>query len=211
MPGTDLKQYDIAQPRLCENGLANEVVSIVGQKSSGCMRSLLHQLSAFPLINPSPGHASGTNDAGTHGTVISPLRIEARASIIVVAWGPFFRTPKPLLGLVRRQKLGIDPALPAGVLDLDPIPLPACSCELRAPGGSPDNGRVCGGGRPDVDAGTLQKDEIRVLRRGCALGRHSLGRSRGGERSSNIARRNHTGRSGRWLSHSRSRLHLSLG
>src|SRR3954452_13511809 len=40
------------------------------------------------------------------------------------------------------------------------------------PGGTPENGRVCGGGRPDVDTGTLQKDEIRVLRRGCGLGRH---------------------------------------
>src|SRR4051794_19709934 len=126
-------------------------------------------------------------------------------------WGLSSGLRGPLLGLVRRQKLGIDPALPAGVLDLDPIPLPACSCELRAPGGSAENGRVCGGGRPDVDAGTLQKDEIRVLRRGGGLGHHGLGRSGGGERSSNIARRNHTGRSGRWLSHSRSRLHLSLG
>ena len=93
--------------------------------------------------------------------------------------------PKPLLGLVRRQKLGIDPALQAGVLDLDPVPLPACSCEPRALGGSPKNGRVSGGCRPDVYAGTLQKDEIQVLRRGGRLGRHStwsnLGRSLDGE------------------------------
>ncbi len=80
--------------------------------------------------------------------------------------------PRPLLGLVRRQKLGIDPALQAGVLDLDPVPLPACSCELRAPGGSPKNGRVPGGGRPDVYTGALQKDEIRALRRGVGFGRH---------------------------------------
>jgi hypothetical protein len=122
---------------------------------------------------------------------------------------------KPLLGLVRRQKLGIDPALPAGVLDLDPIPLPACRCELRAPGGGAKNGRLSGGGRPDVDTGTLQKDEFRVLRRGGGLACHgiysNLGRSQGGEGSRNIGRRNHTGRSGRWPSHSRGRLHLSLG
>jgi len=87
------------------------------------------------------------------------------------------RNGQALLRLVRRQKLGIDPALHAGVLDLDPVPHPACSCELRAPGGSPQNGRVSGGCRPDVYAGTLQKDEIR--------GRHStwgnLGRIFGGE------------------------------
>jgi hypothetical protein len=94
----------------------------------------------------------------------------------------FSRSGQALLRLVRRQKLGIDPALHAGVLDLDPVPLPACSCELRATGGSPQNGRVSGGCRPDVYAGTLQKDEIR--------GRHStwsnLGRTLGGEGSGNI-------------------------
>ena len=94
--------------------------------------------------------------------------------------------PKPLLGLVRRQKLGIDPALQAGVLDLDPVPLPACSCEPRALGGRAKNGRVSGRCRPDVYAGTLQKDEIPVLRRGGSLGRHStwsnLGRSLDGEK-----------------------------
>ena len=120
--------------------------------------------------------------------------------------------PKPLLGLVRRQKLRIDPALQAGVLDLDPVPLPVCSCEPRALGGSAKNGRVSRGCRPNVYAGTLQKDEIR--------GRHStwsnltwsnLGRTLGGEGSGNIGRRNHTGRSARWLRHSRSRLHRSLG
>jgi len=117
--------------------------------------------------------------------------------------------PKPLFGLVRRQKLGIDPALQAGVLDLDPVPLPACSCEPRALGGGAKNRRVSGGCRPDVYAGTLQKDEIPVLRRGGSLGRHStwsnLGRSLDGERSG----RNHTGCSARWLRHSRSRLHRS--
>jgi hypothetical protein len=81
--------------------------------------------------------------------------------------------PKPLLGLVRRQELGIDPALQAGVLDLDPVPLPACSCEPRALGGSAKNERISRGGRPDVYAGTLQKDEVPVLRRGGSLGRHS--------------------------------------
>ena len=39
----------------------------------------------------------------------------------------------------------------------------------------------------------------------------NLGRSLGGEGSGNIGRRNHTGRSARWLRHSRSRLHRSLG
>src|SRR3954447_19447106 len=114
-------------------------------------------------------------------------------------------TPKPLLRLVRRQKLGIDPALQSGVLDLDPVPLPACSCEPRALGSSAKNGRVSGGCGPDVYAGTLQKDEIPVLRRGGSLGRHSiwsnLGRSLG-EGSG----RNHTGRTARWLRHGRSRL-----
>src|SRR5262245_12419028 len=89
-----------------------------------------------------------------------------------------------LLGFVRRQKLRTDPALQAGVLDLDPIPLPACSCELRALGGSPKNGGGSGRARPDVDTGTLQKDEIRALRRGVGLRRDGicidLGRSLGG-------------------------------
>jgi hypothetical protein len=119
--------------------------------------------------------------------------------------------PKPLLGRVRRQKLGIDPALQAGVLDLDPVSLPACSCEPRALGRRAKNGRVSGGCRPDVYAGTLQKDEIPVLRRGGSLGCHStwsnLGRSLDGDGSG----RNHTGRSARWLRHGRSRLHRGPG
>jgi len=106
-----------------------------------------------------------------------------------------------LLGLVRGQKLRTDPTLQAGVLDLDPIPLSACSCELRALGGSPNNGRVSGGARPDVDTRTLQKDEVRVLRRGGGLGRHgacsNLGRSLGCERSRHFGRRNHARRSRR--------------
>jgi hypothetical protein len=94
--------------------------------------------------------------------------------------------------LVGRQKLGIDPALPAGVLDLDPVPLPACSCELRATRGSPKDGRVSGGCRPDVYARTLQKDELRVLRgrRTWSNLRRSLGWNTG---------LNRAGRSGRWL------------
>ena len=41
-----------------------------------------------------------------------------------------FRDGHALLRLVRRQKLGIDPALHAGVLDLDPVPprLVAVNC-----------------------------------------------------------------------------------
>src|SRR5690348_13302579 len=100
-----------------------------------------------------------------------------------------------LQGLVRRQKLGVDPALPAGALDLDPVPLPTCGCELRAYGGRPKNGRVSGGCRPYVYTGTLQKDEIPVLRRGGSLGRHGiwshLGRSLGGGQRRNSGRGNH--------------------
>ena len=78
MPGTDLKLYDIAQPRLCENGLANEVVSIVGQKKQRVHALAASSAVCVPLINPSPGHASGTNDAGTHGDldIASPSRSE---------------------------------------------------------------------------------------------------------------------------------------
>ena len=116
--------------------------------------------------------------------------------------------PRPLLGLVKRQKTRIDPALHAGVLDLDPVSFPPCRRELRAPGGSPKNGRVSGWCRPDVYAWTLQKDEIGVLLRRGSLGCHSawsnLGRSLGGERSGNIGRRN--GRFASWLRPSRSRL-----
>jgi hypothetical protein len=158
-------------------------------------------------VRPPPTRTPSLGSGGRAGQCV-----EADAAVVRA----FSRDgPKPLLGLVRRQKLGIDPALQASVLDLDPIPLPACSCEPRAPGGSPKNGRISGGCRPDVYAGTLQKDEIRVLRRGGSLGRHStwsnLGRSLGGgEGSGNIGRRNHAGRFASWLRHSRSRLHRSL-
>ena len=54
MPGTDLKLYDLAQPRLCENGLANEVVSIVGQEKQRVHALAASSVVCVPLINPVP-------------------------------------------------------------------------------------------------------------------------------------------------------------
>jgi hypothetical protein len=54
MPGTDLKLYDLAQPRLCENGLANEVVSIVGQEKQRVHALAASSAVCVPLINPVP-------------------------------------------------------------------------------------------------------------------------------------------------------------
>jgi hypothetical protein len=39
---------------------------------------------------------------------------------------------KMLSRLIRREKLGIDPALQATALDLDPVPIPACNSEACA-------------------------------------------------------------------------------
>jgi hypothetical protein len=74
-----------------------------------------------------------------------------------------------LMGLVRRQKLGIDPTLESIVFHLDPVPLPACSYKARAFGGLPNNRPVCRWRGPDVYAGTLRKNNILVPPRGWSL------------------------------------------
>jgi hypothetical protein len=105
MPGTDLKLYDIAQPRFCENGLANEVVSIVGQKKQRVHALAASSAVCVPLIDPSPGHASGTNDAGTHGDrdIASPSRSEGqhhRSSV-----GPFLQDSEALIGACQAPEI----------------------------------------------------------------------------------------------------------
>ena len=70
-----------------------------------------------------------------------------------------------------------------------PSRLVTVNCVPR--GAVPRTGAFPEGCRPDVYAGTLQKDEIRVRRRGGSLGRYSrsnLRRSPGGERGRNIGR-----------------------
>jgi hypothetical protein len=59
------------------------------------------------------------------------------------------------VGLIRPEKLGIDPPLQAIALYLDPVPLPVCNLETRAFAGGPKNSPVSRWHRPDVYAGTL--------------------------------------------------------
>ena len=72
---------------------------------------------------------------------------------------------KMLSRLIRREKLGIDPALQATALDLNPVPIPACNSKACAFGGCPKNRPVCRWRRPDVYAGTLQQNGISVFGR----------------------------------------------
>jgi hypothetical protein len=58
-------------------------------------------------------------------------------------------------GLIRPQKLGIDPSLQATVLHL-----PTCSCEPRAFGGGPKNAPVCRRCRPAFDYPHFGPDAI---------------------------------------------------
>jgi hypothetical protein len=60
-----------------------------------------------------------------------------------------------LSGIIGREKLGIDPTLKAVAIDLNPVPLPVCSCEACAFGGGPKNRPASGWRRPDVYPGTL--------------------------------------------------------
>src|ERR1700737_1241552 len=81
--------------------------------------------------------------------------------------------------LIRREKLGIDPTLQATALDLNPVPIPACNSEACAFGGCPKNRPVCRWRRPDVYAGTLQENDIRVLPRRDSLVRWGISGTRG--------------------------------
>ena len=62
---------------------------------------------------------------------------------------------KLLSGVIRPEKLGIDPTLQAIALHLDPVPLPVCNLEPRAFAGGPNNSPVSRWRRPDVYARTL--------------------------------------------------------
>ena len=62
---------------------------------------------------------------------------------------------KLLSGVVRPEKLGIDPTLQAIALHLDPVPLPVCNLEPRAFAGGPNNSPVSRWRRSDVYARTL--------------------------------------------------------
>jgi hypothetical protein len=69
-----------------------------------------------------------------------------------------------LFGLMRREKLRIDPTTRAATLHLHPVPLPICNFQARAFGDGPKNRPACRRCRPDVYARTLQKNDILILR-----------------------------------------------
>jgi hypothetical protein len=60
-----------------------------------------------------------------------------------------------LSGLIRPEKLGLDPTFQVIALYLHPVPLPVCNLETRAFAGGPKNSPVSRWRRPDVYAGTL--------------------------------------------------------
>ena len=104
------------------------------------------------------------------------------------ALGPF----QLLSGVIRPEKLGLDPTFQVIALDLHPVPLALRNFEAFAFGDYPKNTSIRRGCRPDVYARTLHKRDILVLARGNGLarqtassrprGRGNLGRSldRGG-------------------------------
>jgi len=84
-----------------------------------------------------------------------------------------------LSGLIRPEKLGVDPTLNAIALYLNPIPITLRNFEARTLGRSPKDGTSCGGCRPHVYAGTLHKDDSPVLAHGDSLERSDISRRRG--------------------------------
>src|ERR1700738_1637269 len=97
-----------------------------------------------------------------------------------------------LSGLIRPEKLGLDPTFQVIALYLHPVPLTLRNFEAFAFGDYPKNNSIRRGCRPDVHPGTLHKRDILVLARGNGLahqtassrarGRGNFGRSfdRGG-------------------------------
>ena len=139
-----------------------------------------------------------------------------------IATRHYFHTSVKILSrLIRREQLGIDPALQATALDLNAVTIPACNSEACAFRGCPKNRPVCRWRRPDVYAGTLQQNGISVFgRRDSLARRHICGRRSGklGSRVESDGRwkigqsNNHTTRRcRRWLRHTGSRLDRSHG
>jgi hypothetical protein len=150
-------------------------------------------------------------------TTTSPWR--DRPDVVAVHY--FHTSVKMLSRLIRREKLGIDPALQATALDLNPVPIPACNSEASAFGGCPKNRPVCRWRRPDVYAGTLQQNGISVFGGRDSLARRSIYGRRSGKLGSRVEsdgrwkigqRNNRTTRwCRRWLRHTGSRLNRSHG
>jgi hypothetical protein len=95
------------------------------------------------------------------------------------ASAPQLRT-KGSSGLIRPEKLGVDPTLQATALHLNPVTFPPCNFEECALGGSPNNTAAARGCRSDMHAWTLQENDLRVVPRGRGFERRaiSIGRPR---------------------------------
>src|SRR5260370_3285256 len=76
---------------------------------------------------------------------------------------------KPASRLISRKKSRSDPTAEPIALHLRPVAFPVGTFEARALGNSRKNTSVCGGCRPDVDAGALQENDVLLLH-----GRNSL-------------------------------------
>src|SRR6516165_2441131 len=84
-----------------------------------------------------------------------------------------------LSGLIRPEKLGVDPTLNAIALYLNPIPVTLRNFEARTLEGSPKDAASCRGCSPDVYAGTLHKGDTAVLGHGDGLARSEISGRRG--------------------------------
>jgi hypothetical protein len=91
------------------------------------------------------------------------------------ALGPF----QLLSGVIRPEKLGLDPTFQVIALYLHPVPLTLRNFEAFALGDYPKNTSIRRGCRPDVHAGTLHKRDILVLARGDGLARRGISGRRG--------------------------------
>jgi hypothetical protein len=89
------------------------------------------------------------------------------SSAAAIAWFRWF--VGFLSGLIRPEKLGLDPTFQVIALYLHPVPLTLRNFEAFAFGDYPKNTSIRRGCRPDVHAGTLHKRDILVLARGNGL------------------------------------------
>ena len=111
MPGTDAqavrhRSAPIMRERLGQRGRVNRL----DKKSSGCMRSLLHQLSAIQRViqSQSPVTPAVRMTLVHMGTVISPLREPYFYATLALhrSVGPFLQDSKALIGACQAPEIG---------------------------------------------------------------------------------------------------------